>query len=317
MGTGLIYAAIVAAWAAYLVPLWLRRHDEAAAARSVNGVSTAMRVLARRRAPVRPPSGDSQVVGPPPRTARPGVGPSAAARRRRTLVALVGLTTLVAILATVGTLPWWNLVIPLVLIAGFLVVSVSAARRERLVRPVSPQAATAPPREGARVEASSAWASAHGGQPYRLAGQQYPTRVGGEAAADRGFAAPTGELKGPVELRVDDASDGGEVAQPAASTSDGPVAGTRAPSGDLWDPVEVPLPTYVTKAKAPRTVRTVDLADQGTWTTVRLPEAGMLSRPEDDSAMLLDETGHNEPGTGRESGKRDGSDGDQRRAVGD
>ncbi|MBE1612078.1 divisome protein SepX/GlpR [Actinopolymorpha pittospori] len=314
MGTGLIYAAIVAAWAAYLVPLWLRRHDEAAAARSVNGVSTAMRVLARRRVPVRPPSGDGQVVGPPPR-ARPGVGPSAAARRRRTLVALICLTTLVAILATVGALPWWNLVIPLVLIAGFLVVSVSAARRERLVRPVAPQAAA--PREGARVEASSAWASAHGGQSYRLAGQQNPAGVGGEVAPDRGFAATTGDLNRPAELRVDDTSDGGEVAQPAASTSERPVAGTRAPSGDLWDPVEVPLPTYVTKAKAPRTVRTVDLADQGTWTTARLPEAGMLSRPEEASAMLLDETGHNEPGTGRESGKRDGSNGDQRRAVGD
>ncbi|MGW5363912.1 divisome protein SepX/GlpR [Actinopolymorpha pittospori] len=314
MGTGLIYAAIVAAWAAYLVPLWLRRHDEAAAARSVNGVSTAMRVLARRRVPVRAPSGDGQVVGPPPRTARPGVGPSAAARRRRTLVALVCMTTLVAILATVGALPWGNLVIPLVLIAGFLVVSASAARRERLVRPVAPQAAA--PREGARVEASSAWASAHGGQSYRLAGQQNPARVGSEPAADRGFAA-AGDPNRPAELRVDDASDGGEVAQPAASAAERPVAGTRAPSGDLWDPVEVPLPTYVTKAKAPRTVRTVDLADQGTWTTARLPEAGMLSRPEDASAMLLDETGHNEPGTGRESGKRDGSDGDQRRAVGD
>lgn len=236
---------------------------------------------------------------------------------------------MVAILATVGALPWWNLVIPLVLVAGFLMVSASAAQRERLVQATGPRPATAPPREGARVEASSAWASAHGGsahggsaggQSYRLVGEQYPTRTGADAAAAGGLAATaTGDLSGAPELRADDdsvGSRGSDVSQPA-STAGGAVAGTGAPSGDLWDPVRVPLPTYVTKAKAPRTVRTVELADQGTWASARLPEAGMLSRPDETSEMLLDETGHGDPGRPHESGNRDGSDEDRRRAVGD
>ena len=45
----MIYAAIVAVWAAYLVPLWLRRHDEESEQRSAERFSSAMRVLARRQ----------------------------------------------------------------------------------------------------------------------------------------------------------------------------------------------------------------------------------------------------------------------------
>ena len=59
----LIFVVIVAIWAAYLLQHWVRRRDEAAATRSVDGFSKAMRVLEKRpllpstelRAP-RPPS---------------------------------------------------------------------------------------------------------------------------------------------------------------------------------------------------------------------------------------------------------------------
>ena len=37
--------------------------------------------------------------------------------------------------------------------------------------------------------------------------------------------------------------------------------------GSLWDPLPVTLPTYVTKPKARRTVRTIDLGEPGTWTS--------------------------------------------------
>jgi hypothetical protein len=45
--TGVIYAAIVVAWAAYLVPLALRRHDEAARSRSIERFSSARGDVAR------------------------------------------------------------------------------------------------------------------------------------------------------------------------------------------------------------------------------------------------------------------------------
>jgi hypothetical protein len=46
--SGLIYAVIVALWAAYLVPMWLRRQDELAEQGSQDRLFTAVRVLTRR-----------------------------------------------------------------------------------------------------------------------------------------------------------------------------------------------------------------------------------------------------------------------------
>jgi hypothetical protein len=41
--------------------------------------------------------------------------------------------------------------------------------------------------------------------------------------------------------------------------------------GSLWDPLPVTLPTYVSAPKAPRTLRTIDLSEPGTWSSGRLP----------------------------------------------
>jgi len=46
--SGLIYAIIVGAWAAYLVPMWLRREDELNRARQTQRYSTAIKVLANK-----------------------------------------------------------------------------------------------------------------------------------------------------------------------------------------------------------------------------------------------------------------------------
>ncbi|MGK5627115.1 divisome protein SepX/GlpR [Streptomyces sp. URMC 123] len=46
--SGLIYAVIVGAWAAYLVPMWLRRQDELNEARPTERFSTAIRLLSGR-----------------------------------------------------------------------------------------------------------------------------------------------------------------------------------------------------------------------------------------------------------------------------
>ena len=47
---------------------------------------------------------------------------------------------------------------------------------------------------------------------------------------------------------------------------------------DLWDPVPVTLPTYVSKPAAPRTVRTIDLDSTGVWTSGRT-DADSAARP--------------------------------------
>ncbi|MBM7785538.1 divisome protein SepX/GlpR [Tenggerimyces flavus] len=283
MGTGLIYAAIVAAWAAYLVPLWLRRHDEAAASRSVDKFSDAMRVLARRKTPAYATPADEAadqlprrpVLGPPPRTsaaARPAV--SAATRRRRVLVSLVAALTVVTVLAVVALVPWWAVAIPSGVVLAFLFVSASSARAERAAAARTPRRDHGPVRRSARVTASYA----HGSSVAQPGVDDEPTVI------------------------VRRASDEPATAEPA------PAVAKKRDDG-LWDPVEVPLPTYVTKARAPFTVRTVELGSPGTWTSGRLPEAELLLRASMDAAELIETTVQPPPPPEEEL--------EHRRAVGD
>ena len=70
--------------------------------------------------------------------------------------------------------------------------------------------------------------------------------------------------------------------------------------GSLWDPLPVTLPTYVTKPKARRTVRTIDLGEPGTWTSGRTAEdTEIVARAEAEQA-----------------GTKAAGEGDQQRAVG-
>ncbi|MGH3470769.1 MAG: hypothetical protein ACRDPG_01825, partial [Nocardioidaceae bacterium] len=143
--TGVIYAAIVVAWAAYLVPLALRRHEESSRSRSIERFSSAMHVLARRR-----PSGASagRMVVTPARVSERLVGPSlkpapetpvpvtpmvprptraalraAAARRRRVLTLLLALALVTVVVAVVGVGPLWSAGIPVGLVAAFLIIA--------------------------------------------------------------------------------------------------------------------------------------------------------------------------------------------------
>ncbi|RKS68588.1 hypothetical protein CLV35_3716 [Motilibacter peucedani] len=101
--TGLIFGTIVAAWAAVLVPMWLRRHDERNEARSVERFSSAMRVLSRRGPATSGPAapGRRAVVMPArPRVADVHVtGPS---RERRPIVPLRTVRTATTTAPTAG-----------------------------------------------------------------------------------------------------------------------------------------------------------------------------------------------------------------------
>jgi hypothetical protein len=68
VGSSLIYVAIVVMWACLLIPMWLRRHDQETEVRSVDRFSQAMRILSRRT----PPSADSRYLVMP---RRPSAGP--------------------------------------------------------------------------------------------------------------------------------------------------------------------------------------------------------------------------------------------------
>ncbi|MGP4113384.1 divisome protein SepX/GlpR [Streptomyces sp. 4N509B] len=70
--SGLIFAVIVGAWAAYLVPMWLRRQDELNEARPTERFSTALRLLTRgRRGGTAAPGDDADDDAPAPSDAFP------------------------------------------------------------------------------------------------------------------------------------------------------------------------------------------------------------------------------------------------------
>ncbi|MFI2365750.1 hypothetical protein [Promicromonospora sp. NPDC019610] len=72
-------------------------------------------------------------------------------------------------------------------------------------------------------------------------------RVGGKNVLDEILDGPEQPkvIEVPAEV-VDEAPSG------AGSTADAPASTDAPPSGRAWDPVPVPLPTYVTKPKAPQ-----------------------------------------------------------------
>jgi hypothetical protein len=394
VGTGLIYAAIVAAWAAYLVPLWIRRYEEAADASPVAGFVPRARVLVRRRPRVgggsaaegarpagehnlgsvrgRSPAGQSPASQSPASQSPASQSPAspspmrrstagrastrqaaarnkaarvATARRRRILVALVGLTVVVGVLGALALAPWWSLVVPTTVVALFLAVSARVARGDRVRRHGRPVSTTAARSTTAR--SATARSAAIAGRPDSDAAS--PTDTRGRAADGASIRAhnaarrtdeprdgrlwATGHLAdgSPADRRRADvpgterAGDGTRAADlgersghqvETSAASSGSEAAAEAEAAGWWDPIQVPLPTYLGKAKATRTVRTVDLGERGAWTSGRLPEAEMLTRPDESAAMLLDET-ETESAPPRTESDPEVPPGDQRKAVGD
>jgi hypothetical protein len=255
--TGVIYALVVLAWAAYLLPQALRRHDEAARKHSIERFSSAMRVLARRgsqrgdRFVVTPPrtvdrvltpslasgtpSGTSATAVERPRPSRAALR-AAAARRRRVLVVLVAVTVLVAAIAAFGVIPWWSVVVPVALIAAFLTV----ARRQ------------------VRMASESYWDEVADSTPEPSNVITRPaTRVDASHGAAKPPASDVVDDEPTITLSAEDLKEA-RVGVGVVTTKDG---------DSLWDPLPVTLPTYVDKPVAKRSYRTIALGEPGTWSS--------------------------------------------------
>lgn len=256
----MIYAAIILMWAAYFIPLLLRRHEELSESRSAERFSRAMRILSRREPtpdqryvvmPPRPassfpvPRPRSRLVEPQPSTLRPStpepftlqpstLRPSAprpaagrrparratslAVRRRRILAALLLATVVTSLLAPVTPVPLWPAAALLVLtVADVVHLRVQQRRRTELART----------RASVRRRTRS-----------RLRRFDSAERI---VAARRSLAHE--------RAAADAARRAAEEAAREAARVD---AERRAAEAAGWRPVPVPLPTYVTKPKAPR-----------------------------------------------------------------
>ncbi|MEU9077113.1 gephyrin-like molybdotransferase receptor GlpR [Kitasatospora sp. NPDC004745] len=319
--SGLIYAVIVGAWAAYLVPMWLRRQDELNEARPTERFSTAIRLLAGRSALERraaralgdgprddeqdgdgPPGRDEAAPGDPADTAEPGAEPAPSpspvpspaasperaaraerpavapqggarrraqllARRRRMVTGLFLAFALGAVVAAVAGLAFlWVPAVPALLLTLYIghlrklerqryevkLDRDRAAQAAERLRKREQQRAAAPEAAAAPAEAPAA--------PDRAAGERTGRRPHLRLAAD------------PEEATVSVAS-ASVVAE--ATEHEEWVDGMRergAAGPDSWEPVPVPLPTYVTAPVAPRVSRNLDLSAPGTWTAGRPAE---------------------------------------------
>ena len=123
--TGVIYLVIIALWAAVLIPMWLRRHDQISEIRSTARFSSAMHSLATHEVEA---DGRRDRREAPRRTA-PRHSAAAVAARRRALV-LGSLSALLAF-ALIGYLldsaPVWLPLAAVVLVAAFVAASAMTA----------------------------------------------------------------------------------------------------------------------------------------------------------------------------------------------
>ncbi|MFE5790964.1 gephyrin-like molybdotransferase receptor GlpR [Streptomyces sp. NPDC056503] len=316
--SGLIYAVIVGAWAAYLVPMWLRRQDELNEARPTERFSTAIRLLSGRagmerryakelrerdrtaleaatdvdpdaateqlssvdvrafsappdrtearlelpepapeRRPEREPERRSErepeaAPAPAARPAAGGAGASAGAagaaerarrgkalaRRRRTTIVLFSAFTLGAVVAAVGGVAFlWAPGVPAVLLSAYIV-HLRGQERRRFVYVMDrrrAEAAAARLRETRRAAAPAPEPEPSPAPP-----------VSPQEADRRALVEQTDHAEWVDQQRE------------------------RGPArGDSWDPVPVPLPTYVTAPVAPRASNGVDVTDPETWSAAR------------------------------------------------
>jgi hypothetical protein len=300
--SGLIYAVIVGAWAAYLVPMWLRRQDELNEARPTERFSTAIRLLSgragmeRRAAKARGESVDPAADEPDdedidldesvdvrslavpatevrrpvarPAPAAPSTGGAAqdAGNQRAQVLARRRRTTTMLFLAfTVGAIA--------AAVGGIALLWVPAVPAVLLTLYI--------------------------GQMRRQERHRYEVRLDQRRAAEaaRRLRAPR---SAPAE--ADRGRERDERSLPAAGAQQARAAARQAPAApapsprtadrralveqtdhaewvdqqraqrgaeDGWAPVPVPLPTYVTAPVAPRTSGGIDLGAADTWSSAR------------------------------------------------
>lgn len=240
--SGLIIAFVVAVWAAYFVPLALRRYDDAGRNATVDEAGSTGRVIAPRAAEPEP----EQVVAPaqiaPGQIAPAQIAPAkldrpaarlAARRRRRTLLTLIGLLVLTSGVALAGVAPKLIIAAPAVLIVAWLVACRIQVRGELgLSKPRAPRSA-------------STVVADDDEETIVVSGQFEDVDPAREHVMED------------VPLTVDALDDQVVIAVPSVTNSGEAV----------WDPLPITVPTYVTKPRAGRTVRTIDFNQPGTWTS--------------------------------------------------
>ncbi|MGY2873623.1 hypothetical protein ACVW00_000813 [Marmoricola sp. URHA0025 HA25] len=233
--SGIIFVVLAVGWAGYLIPKALKHHDDLAASRPVDTFSDSVRVVGASVPPVRTPAAPvverSSVVqpsspvepvenpAPQARTITRESARNAARRRRRVLAVLLAALVAVSVTSYLAYTPWWSIAVPGGLVVAFLVIARLTVRAQ---------------------------------QVRRAAPVQHETRESASAVEPS-----TSQTTSPAEVEPDLAREDtqGLSRQELADAVAAPVLD----EGGLWDPLPVTLPTYVNKARARRTVRTIEI----------------------------------------------------------
>ncbi|WP_406455994.1 hypothetical protein OH768_21600 [Streptomyces sp. NBC_01622] len=197
------------------------------------------------------------------------------ARRRRTTVMLFLAFTLGAVVAAVGGLTLlWAPGVPAILLSGYIAYLRSQERRRFAYQMDRRQAEAAAQRLRER-------------QPRRRASVDAgidDAEEGPEPETDPGMSALAADRRALVEQ-----TDHAEWVDQQRERQ------RRPGQGDSWDPVPVPLPTYVTAPVAPRATSDVDLGAPDAWSSARSSsvapeqEARSAARDEEEAEDLSDD----------------------------
>ncbi|GAA3534081.1 hypothetical protein AFL01nite_21050 [Aeromicrobium flavum] len=298
----MIVAFVVALWAAYFVPLVLRRYDEAGKNSSLDHDGPTRRVVEPRRASVaaeeRPvvkqapvqqvavqqvaeptaPAAEDKTsprvdrTSPAVDTQRPRLSRDAARiaarRRRNVLLTLVGVLAVLTGLTIAKVVAVWTPAIGVGLIVAWLVLCRVMVRQERGIARERTGAATSAVSRGLRA-VPAATVRAFGWASGRVTDRT-------AAASTRGTAGDE-EMTVVVSDQVEDFDPNRrnvmELDAPLGSDAldeqlQIAVPSVSATSGEpLWDPLPITVPTYVSKPRAGRTVRTIEFGQPGAWTS--------------------------------------------------
>ncbi|KOG16187.1 gephyrin-like molybdotransferase receptor GlpR [Streptomyces viridochromogenes] len=187
------------------------------------------------------------------------------ARRRRTTVMLFLAFTLGAIVAAVGGLAFlWAPGVPAVLLSGYIAYLRSQERRRFAYQMDRQQAEAAAQRLREHARQSRRRGTTDPGT-----GLDEPDE-GPEPGTDPGLSALAADRRALVEQ-----TDHAEWVDQQRERQ------RRPGHGDSWDPVPVPLPTYVTAPVAPRATPDVDLGAPDAWSSAR---SGTVGRDRDREA---------------------------------
>jgi hypothetical protein len=221
--SGIIFVVLAVGWAGYLIPKALKHHDDLAMSRPVETFSDSVRVVGatRTRAPAVEPAETSPAPSAPLLTITRDAARRAARRRRRVLAVLVVALLAVGATSFFAYTPWWSTAVPGLLIITFLVVARLTVRAQQV-------------RHAAPVQPSM------------------------DTSADAAVEVPTAaRAAAPAEVEPDlGREDTQGLSREELAEA---VAAPALDEAGLWDPLPMTLPTYVNKARARRTVRTIEI----------------------------------------------------------